>query len=173
MKLYTQPTDPTIRHPLKAMWHISPAPVIRDGRLGNHGDARCSSRLRSLFLVGLAICLGASFLLSGCAQTVAPKEIVSTQASIDPTGQNSGIVAFYKDHITVSQHWLDRYHMMVNLNAQKPDMVSNKPNPDKVFIVGKEDAGIKLRPDGNYDAPYTTLFYFDRLDAAFKKNRKS
>lgn len=173
MKFLTQPTAPTVRHPLKAMWYNIQKPE-QSACSDVHGDARRASRLRSLLFPAAAImCLGALVLLSGCAQTITPKPIVSTQASVDPTGQNSGIIAFYKDHLMVSQHWIDRYHLMVKLNDQKPDMVNGSPNPNKVFIAGKEDLGVVLRPDGNYDVTYITLFYFDRLNASQKSNRRS
>ena len=62
--------------------------------------------------------------------------------------------------------------MMVKLNEQRPDMVNNKPNPSKVFIVGKENLDTIDLKDGTYKVSYITLSYFDRLNGQLKANRK-
>jgi hypothetical protein len=113
-------------------------------------------------------------LVTACAHTIAPRPIVSTTASIDTTGKpTSGIIKFYSDGVEVDQHWMDRYNLMVDLNNQKPDMVNGQPNPNKVFIAGKEHLGIKSLPNGNSKVSYIVLSYFDRLNQSLKANRKS
>lgn len=126
----------------------------------------------------MLLAIGALFALSlsscGSTRTVAPRPVTGTTASLDSHGKpTSGILEFHSDHIVVEQHWMDRYKMMVGLNAQKPDIVNGKPNPSKVFIVGQENIDIEKNGDGTYKASYVTLMYFDRLTRSLKSSRKT
>lgn len=53
-------------------------------------------------------------LTTGCANTVTPKTVQSSQASWDGDAQNSGIIALTADHHgIVTPHFRDRYNVMV------------------------------------------------------------
>jgi len=128
---------------------------------------------RTIILLSIGAVLAAITSCREITPTVAPQPIVNTAPSLDVHGKpTSGLLEFHSDYIVVDSHWMDRYHAMVALNNQKPDLVNGAVNPDKVFIAGKEDLGTIARPDGNYRVTYITLMYFDRLNQKLKSNRR-
>jgi hypothetical protein len=75
----------------------------------------CAAKLlNKALLICVCAAVGCTFALTGCTSTVAPKAAVSSQASFDVGGQNSGILAEADDRsLVVTPLLRDRYNALV------------------------------------------------------------
>lgn len=77
-----------------------------------------------------ALCvLFCALLFVACTHTVAPRLAVSSQASFDQGGQNSGIIGIAgNDGFFVTQHFIDRYNALIGLYGAKfgPPLTPNQ-----------------------------------------------
>jgi hypothetical protein len=95
-------------------------------------------------LLFLALCL----LLTGCANTVRPTVVYSSQASWDGSDQNSGIISETADHHgVVTPHFRDRYNRMIAVYGNRYDP--------------------PLRPDDGVQSTGTNTFLIDAQHFAY------
>ncbi len=66
------------------------------------------ARQLSLIVLLVAFAMG-----GGCAGTVTPKVVTSTQASFDGNEQNSGVISVQPNGYVVTAHFRDRYNALI------------------------------------------------------------
>jgi len=106
-------------------------------------------------LISLAvfISLAAVVLFAGCTSTVAPRPVISYQASWDGTNQNSGFLGFVGASGIITEHARDRYNGLIDIYGKK-------------FVppIGHDYGILPYYPAGTYSISPQALTYFSQMN---------